>query len=176
MKRLAAMHDWPLLNVRDLTAVATACARSADGMTMKGSLPPSSSTVFFSARPARLATSRPARSLPVSVTAATRSSSRIAGTCSTSISSAWNTPSGNPALAEQALDGQRALRHVRRVLQQHDVAGHQRRRGEPEHLPERKIPGHDREHGAHRLVANVAPAGFRGDFLVCEESLPRARA
>ncbi len=80
MKRLAAMHDWPLLIVRDFTAVATARCRSADGMTMNGSLPPSSSTLFFSARPARLATSRPARSLPVSVTALTRASPRIGGT------------------------------------------------------------------------------------------------
>ncbi len=29
MNRFAAMQDWPLLNRRDLTAVATACARSA---------------------------------------------------------------------------------------------------------------------------------------------------
>ena len=67
MKRLAAMQDWPLLTIRALTAVATARGRSAEGMTMNGSLPPSSSTVFLIARPARLATSRPAPSLPVSV-------------------------------------------------------------------------------------------------------------
>ena len=44
----------------------------ADGITMNGSLPPSSSTVFFSLRPAAAATCAPAGSLPVSVTAATR--------------------------------------------------------------------------------------------------------
>ena len=47
MKRLAAMHDWPLLIVRALTAVVTASSSFAEGMTIKASLPPSSNTVFF---------------------------------------------------------------------------------------------------------------------------------
>ena len=55
MKRLAAMQDWPLLIVRALTAVATAASRSALGMTMNGSLPPSSSTVFLIWAPGRAA-------------------------------------------------------------------------------------------------------------------------
>jgi hypothetical protein len=71
MKRLAAMQDWPLLRLRAVTAVRAASPMLADGMTMKGSLPPSSSTTFLSALPARSATSRPAPSLPVSVTART---------------------------------------------------------------------------------------------------------
>ena len=50
---------------------------------------------------------------------------------------------------------QRALRHVRGVFEQADVTRHERRRGETEHLPERKIPGHDREDGADRFVTNV---------------------
>ena len=69
MKRLAAMHDWPLLTTRAFTAVSIAAARSALGITMNGSLPPSSSTVFLICRPAAAATLRPACSLPVSVTA-----------------------------------------------------------------------------------------------------------
>ena len=54
MKRLAAMQDWPLLIVRALTAVRTAASRSALGITMNGSLPPSSSTVFLITLPAAL--------------------------------------------------------------------------------------------------------------------------
>ena len=49
-------------------------SRSASASTMNGSEPPSSSTVFFSAWPASVATAAPARSLPVRVTAATRGS------------------------------------------------------------------------------------------------------
>ena len=64
---------------------------------MNGSLPPSSSTTFFRCRPAWLATSAPANSLPVSVTAATRGSATSPGTSGTSASSVWKTPGGKPA-------------------------------------------------------------------------------
>ncbi len=74
MNRLAAMHDCPLFWTRAVTAVRTAASRSAVAVTTKGSEPPSSSTVFFSARPAADATDMPAYSLPVSVTAAMRGS------------------------------------------------------------------------------------------------------
>ena len=53
MKRLPAMHDCPLFWVRAVTAVATAVSRSALGMTMNGSEPPSSSTDFFTLAAAR---------------------------------------------------------------------------------------------------------------------------
>ena len=43
--------------------------------------------------------------------------------------------------------------HVRRVLQQPDVARHERGGGEAEHLPVGEVPRHDREHRAERLVA-----------------------
>ncbi len=80
MKRLAAMHDCPLLTMRAFTPIFTASARSAEGMTMNGSLPPSSSTLFLIRFAAVEATFAPAGSLPVSVAAFTRSSSRIADT------------------------------------------------------------------------------------------------
>ena len=86
MNRLAAMHDWPLLMMRAFTAVATAVGRSALGKTMNASLPPSSSTLFLMCLPAAAAMSRPAPSLPVTVTAATRSSAMIAPTRSAPIS------------------------------------------------------------------------------------------
>ena len=42
----------------------------------------------------------------------------------------------------------RSRETLRRVLQQARVAGHEGGRGEAEHLPEREVPGHDREHDA----------------------------
>ena len=87
MKRLAAIQDCPLLIVRALAAIAAALSRSALGITINGSLPPSSSTVFLSERPARLATSWPAVSLPVKVTALMRESSSSGATSSERIRS-----------------------------------------------------------------------------------------
>ncbi len=66
---------------------------------MNGSDPPSSSTTFLSARPAASATFAPAPSLPVSVTAATRSSAMIAATLSDPIGRFWNRPDGASARA-----------------------------------------------------------------------------
>ena len=47
------------------------------------------------------------------------------------------------------------------MLEQPDVAGHQRRRGEAHRLPEREVPRHDGEHRAERLVAGVRPDRLR---------------
>src|SRR6185312_9010034 len=46
--------------------------------------------------------------------------------------------------AEELLERERALRHVRRVLEQPNVARAQSRRGEADDLPEGKVPRHDR--------------------------------
>ena len=97
MKRLAAMQVCPALPKREATAPATALSRSASSRTTKASLPPSSITHFFSCWPALPATERPARSLPVSVTAATRGSRMTAAACSLSMCSTPNTPAGRPA-------------------------------------------------------------------------------
>ena len=91
------MHDCPVLMVRALTAVLSALSKFALGITIKASLPPSSSTLFFICRAAVLATSIPAVSLPVSVTAFTRGSPITFSTCAGSIRSVWKTPSSNPA-------------------------------------------------------------------------------
>lgn len=72
MNRFAAMQDWPLFWQRAVVATSAARSTSAEGITTKGSLPPSSRTVFFSSRPAIWAMDRPAGSLPVSVAARTR--------------------------------------------------------------------------------------------------------
>ena len=97
MKRLAAMHDWPLFCTRAVTAVRTATSRSAEGSTMNGSEPPSSSTLFFNACPAVAATDMPAFSLPVRVTAAIRGSSMIAAMSLLSTKRLVKAPSGSPA-------------------------------------------------------------------------------
>ena len=97
MKRLPAMQDWPLLLIRARTAVAAAAETSADGMTMKGSDPPSSSTDFFTWSAAMEATERPAGSEPVRVTALTLASARTPATSEPPISRVRKEPSGNPA-------------------------------------------------------------------------------
>ncbi len=88
MKRFAAMHDWPLLRVRACTAACTEASKSALGITINGSEPPSSSTVFFSLPPAAAPTAMPARSEPVNVAAATRGSSKMLSICGVSRKSA----------------------------------------------------------------------------------------
>ena len=99
--RLAARQLWPPLRNRERTAEATATSRSASPSTTNGSDPPSSSTLFFTAAPAAAATADPARSLPVSVTAATRGSSIsvtvTAGTSGSATTRARSTPAGTPA-------------------------------------------------------------------------------
>ena len=97
IKRLAAMQDCPLLTTRAWTAIFTARSISALGITMKGSLPPSSSTVFLICRPACDATAMPAGSLPVSVAAAIRWSLRMPSTAAAPISSVWKTSGGKLA-------------------------------------------------------------------------------
>ena len=75
---------------------------------------------------------------------------------------------GEAGVAQHRLDGQRALRNVRGVLEQSDVSGHQRGGGETKHLPERKVPRHHRQNGAHRLIADVTLLRLGLDRLVGE--------
>src|SRR6266404_5090757 len=93
MKRLAAMQDWPVFRVRAVTPTWTADSKSALGMTMNGSLPPSSRTLFL----------------------------------------IW--------------------------------------RAATKHLPERKIPRHDREHRSHWFVANKVAGRLRRDFVLGQKAL-----
>ena len=73
--------------------------------------------------------------------------------------------------AKDLFNRERALRHVGGVLEQADIACHQRRRGESEHLPERKIPWHDGEDGSERFVMHVAARGGGLRGLVLQKSL-----
>ena len=78
---------------------------------------------------------------------------------------------GKTRAVEDVCDRQGALRHVRGLLEQTNVAGHQRRRGETKDLPERKIPWHDRQHDTQRLEMHVAFRSVSFDNLICEMSL-----
>ena len=73
--------------------------------------------------------------------------------------------------AKNIFDRQGALRNVRRVFEQADIARHQRRRGETEHLPEGKIPRHDREHGADWLVTHITAPRVGRNALIGEKAL-----
>src|SRR5262249_48226048 len=159
MNRLAAMQLWPLLTRRASAATLAATSRSASSRTMNGSLPPSSSTVFFRAFPARSATLLPASSLPVSVTAAMRGSSIRPAAAEDGRGRderGREEPSRESRLAEHFLDLKRAPRHVGGVLEDAGVAGHERRRGEAEHLPEGEVPGHHREDHPQRVEPDIA--------------------
>ena len=57
------------------------------------------------------------------------------------------------------------------MLHDRGVPGHERRRGEPDDLPEREVPRHDGEDHPERLERDDAPAGVRLDRLVGE--IPR---
>ncbi|MNV69538.1 hypothetical protein D3C71_1624530 [compost metagenome] len=51
------------------------------------------------------------------------------------------------------------------MLEQRDIAGHQARCQEADHLPEREIPRHHGQHATDGLVGDVAALRFGGDRL-----------
>ena len=88
--------------MRANAATRAAAPRSADGITMNGSLPPSSSTTFLTSLPAMAATDCPAGPDPVRVAATTRSSRRMPSTRADPISRVWNAPGGKPARSNRS--------------------------------------------------------------------------
>ena len=56
------------------------------------------------------------------------------------------------------------------MLEQANVAGRDGRRGEPNHLPERKIPRHHGEHHADRLECDEAALARDVDGFVGEKA------
>ena len=170
--RLAAMQLCPLFWLRAVTATSAAFSRSADGMTMNGSLPPSSSTVGFSTSPAIEATDCPAGRAAGEgrgdhpVVAQHLLDGRRAD------QQRLEHVGREARLAEQLLDVERGLGHVAGVLEQADVARHERRGGEPHRLPQREVPRHDRQDDAERLVHDVGLGRARPPRRPCA----RARA
>ena len=78
---------------------------------------------------------------------------------------------GEARAPDELFDRQGTLGHVGGVLEQRNVAGHQRGRGEAEDLPEWEVPGHHSQHGPQGLVVNVASRGVGRHFLIAEEAL-----
>jgi hypothetical protein len=64
---------------------------------------------------------------------------------------------------------QGTLWNIGRMLEQAYIAGDQAGRDEAETLPEGKVPGHDRENDAERLIANETLGGSGGDDFVGDE-------
>src|SRR5947209_3774034 len=77
---------------------------------------------------------------------------------------------GETCIAEHAFDRQRTARHIACVFQYRRIAGHQRRRGEAEDLPERKIPWHDRQDHAERLEGDERFRAAEIDLLPRQET------
>ena len=76
---------------------------------------------------------------------------------------------GKAGAADEGFDGERALGDVGGVLEQADVAGHERGREEAEDLPEGEVPGHDGEDDAERVPADVGVV-FGGDGFGGEDA------
>ena len=71
--------------------------------------------------------------------------------------------------AEDVLQEERRLGDVGRVLEQADVAHHERGRGKAHHLPEREVPRHDGQDRADGLVVHVRARGTGGDRFVGQQ-------
>ena len=183
MNRLAAMHDCPLLTIRALTAVSIAApqvgARHHDERIAAAELEhrlldlPAGGAGDLTA--GRLAAGQRRACHPGILQHALDLIRADQQRLKRALRKA--------RAPEHVLDHQRALRDVRRVLEQHDVAGHQRRRGEAEHLPEGKVPRHHGEDRPERLVPDEALGGralhrFVGEHprgvLGVEAAAPRA--
>ena len=92
-------------------------------------------------------------------------------------------PVGQAGPAEDVLEEQRRLRHVGGVLEQADVAHHERRRGEAHDLPQREVPRHDGQHrrrsaGSARTsaMAPVAMGSSASSDSACSANQRRPRA
>ena len=72
--------------------------------------------------------------------------------------------------ADQRLNCEGALRDVRSVFEQSDVAGHLRGSKEAEDLPEGEVPGHDGEYDAEGIPPHIAVVLFGRDRFRCEDS------
>ena len=73
---------------------------------------------------------------------------------------------GQSGHREDVLHCDGAAAHVGRVLEEPCVPGRECRGGEPEDLPEREVPRHDRQDDAQRLIAGPAAGPGRRNGLV----------
>ena len=75
-------------------------------------------------------------------------------------------------LAEDLLDRKRRLGHVRRVLEQHHIAGGQSGQTRAEGLPEGEVPGHHGEDHTERVKPHIALGARALDTLLGQQPLP----
>ena len=71
-----------------------------------------------------------------------------------------------PDLDEGIGDGLGTGGHVRVMLHQAGVAGHDRRRTETKSEPERRVPGQDPQHRPQWQMLHITAAGIRGQFHI----------
>jgi len=106
--------------------------------------------------PACAAMARPAASLPVTVTAATRGSATTVSTVAGLDEEGLEGASGKARAAHQGLDGERALGDVGGVFEQAGVAGHQGWRKKAKDLPEGEV-----SRALRRARRRAGPSGRR---------------
>ena len=138
--------------MRALTPSSTAASKSALGMTMNGSLPPSSSTAFFSGAPPGAATSRARRLAAGQGHARRRADRRSPADPVRSDEQRLEHAVRARRRAEEVLHRQRALWHVRRVLEQH--------RRCPPSVPARRTRNTCQNGKFHGMIASTAPSGW----------------
>ena len=97
-------------------------------------------------------TACPPATEPVKATKSTRASRITRSVSACSRCSNWNTPGGQSGGREAFGEALGAQRRLRRMLEQHDVAGHERGHHAVDGDQVREIPGGDREHHAERLA------------------------
>src|SRR6266568_1319120 len=73
-------------------------------------------------------------------------------------------------LTENPLNLQSAPRDVRGMFQDHRIACHQNRGCGAKDLPERIIPGHQRQYYTKRQIRNIAVGGVSDDALIGKET------
>ena len=168
MTREQAVQRWPVVPNADHRIPSVARSRSASASTTTPFLPPSSSETRFSRRAARSAICVPVAELPVNETTATSGLSTIAlPTSAPAAGHEVDDARREPGLGHQLDQERRAVRRVRRRLEDHDVAGDQGRHHLPARDGHREVPGRDDPGDAKRLADAHRPlvGELRGDRL-----------
>ena len=173
MKRLAALHAWPLFSSRAATAESTVASRSSVLSRMNGSEPPSSSDDLLQVATRDL---RDGGAGALGAGERDALDARVADDPLDLLVARVDVDVGvrrEPGLLEDLLHRRRRLRALRRVLEQDRVADDQVGAGEARDLVVGVVPGHDPEQDADRAAAHErrALAVEEVDRLVGEQLL-----
>ncbi len=159
--RVASVQPWPDIEQTPPAARGSTVARSASSSTMWVDLPPSSITVFFTVGAAAASILRPTAVEPVKVTMSTRGSKvRRAATSLSFDTTTWKMPGGmsvsSAAMRPQLQPGPGGELCG---LEDHRVAGQQRRDALGDVEVERGVPWGDGGDHADRDVLQLLPGG-----------------